>query len=420
MPKKKPGVSTPPTEEQFTIKPEILEELVQGPMSAEGFDSMFRQLKKSLLERVLNAELSHHLGYPKGDSPPQGQSNYRNGASRKTVITDEGPLRIEVPRDRAGTFEPQIVGKHERRFTGFDDKIIALYARGMSVRDIQKHLEEIYCVEVSPQLISDVTEAVMSEVIEWRNRALEPVYPVVFFDCLRVKIRDEGVVRNKAVYLALGILPDGTRDILGIWIEQTEGAKFWFKVFNEMKNRGVSDILIAVVDGLKGFPEAIETAFPLTTVQTCIVHLIRNSLDFVGWKDRKAVAAELKPIYAAPTQEAALDALESFEEGKWGRKHPLIATAWRRAWDRVIPFFVFPPEVRRVIYTTNAIESVHMQLRKAIKTRGHFPSDEAAMKLLWLALRNITADWGRASRDWRSALNQFAVLYPDRFKTVLG
>lgn len=419
MPKKRNGESTPP-EEQFTIRPEILKELVPGPMSAEGFDSMFRQLKKSLLERVLNAELSHHLGYPKGESPPEGQSNQRNGVSPKTVLTGEGPLRIGIPRDREGTFEPRIIGKHERRFTGFDDKIIALYARGMTVRDIQKHLQEIYGIDVSPQLVSDVTEAVMSEVLEWQNRALEPLYPVVFFDCLRVKIRDEGVVKNKAVYLALGILPDGTRDILGIWIEQTEGAKFWLKVFNEMKNRGVSDILIAVVDGLKGFPEAIETAFPLTTVQTCIVHLIRNSLDFVGWKDRKAVAAELRPVYAAPTMEAALDALESFEEGKWGKKHPLISGAWRRAWDRVTPFFAFPPEVRRVIYTTNAIESVNMRLRKAIKTRGHFPSDEAAMKLLWLALRNITADWGRATRNWRSALNQFAAIYPDRFKTILG
>lgn len=419
MPKRKTGVAPQP-EPPFTIKPELLEELVPGPMSAEGFDAMFRQLKKSLLERALNAELSHHLGYQRGGNPPDGQANHRNGISPKTVITDEGPLRIDVPRDRDGSFEPRIVGKHERRFTGFDDKIIALYARGMSVRDIQKHLEEIYGIEVSPQLVSDVTEAVMTEVTEWQNRPLETVYPVIFFDCLRVKIRDEGVVRNKAVYLALGVLPDGTRDILGIWIEQTEGAKFWLKVFNEMKNRGVDDILIAVVDGLKGFPEAIETAFPLTTVQTCIVHLIRNSLEFVSWKDRKAVAAGLRPVYAAATIEAALDALDSFAEGKWGQKHPLIVSAWRRAWDRVIPFFAFPPQVRRVIYTTNAIESVHMRLRKAIKTRGHFPSDEAAMKLLWLALRNITADWNRATREWSSALNQFAALYPDRFKTVLG
>lgn len=402
----------------FTINPELLDQLVTGPMTPEGFEAMFRQLKKGILERAINAEMTHHLGYPKGEMPPEGQANHRNGKSPKTVITDHGPLRLELPRDRDGSFEPQLIGKNERRFTGFDDRIISMYARGMTAREIQGHLLEMYAVEVSPQMISEVTDSVMAEVAEWQNRALEPMYPVVIFDCLRVKIRDEGVVKNKAVYLALGMLPDGSRDILGIWIEHSEGAKFWLKVFNELRNRGVNDILIAVVDGLKGFPEAIETAFPQTTVQTCIVHLIRNSLAFVGWKDRKAVAAQLKPIYAAPAAEAALDALDRFERGPWGAKYPTIAAGWRRAWERVIPFFAFPPEVRKIIYTTNAIESLHRRLRKIIKTRGHFPSDDAALKLLWLALRNITADWSRASREWRSAMNQFAILYPDRFTSA--
>lgn len=418
MPRKsKKGLPEPDV--SLSLPPEVLEKLVPGPMSAEGVDAMFRQLKKQIIERALNAELTHHLGYPKGEPLPEGQANHRNGKTPKTVLTDEGTVCVEVPRDRAGTFEPQIIPKHERRFAGFDDRIIALYARGMTVREIGKHLKEMYGVEVSPQLISDVTEAVVTEVVEWQNRALETVYPVVFFDCLRVKIRDEGVVRNKAIYLALGILPDGTRDILGLWIEQTEGAKFWLKVFNELKTRGVSDILIAVVDGLKGFPEAIEAAFPATSVQTCIVHLIRNSLGFVSWKDRKAVAAALKPVYTSATVEAAQEALDAFEAGPWGKKHPMIVPSWRKAWERVIPFFAFPPEVRRIIYTTNAIESVHMRLRKAIKTRGHFPSDEAATKLLWLALRNITADWGRAAKEWTAAMNQFAILFPDRFQLVV-
>jgi|ERR1700690_1886718 len=418
MPRKKKGA--PVVEAPIRIDPEVLQELIPGPMSAAGVESIFQQLKKALLERALNAELSHHLGYPKGDAPAEKVANHRNGTTPKTVLTDDGPLALEIPRDRLGSFEPQIIGKHERRFTGFDDKIISMYARGMSVREIQGHLLEMYAIEVSPQFISDVTDAVMAEVAEWQVRPLEPLYAVVFFDCLRVKIRDEGAVRNKAVYLALGVLPDGSRDVLGLWIEQTEGAKFWLKVFNELKNRGVEDILIAVVDGLKGFPESIEAAFPLTTVQTCIVHLIRNSMDYVSWKDRKSVAAALKPIYGAASSTAAQAALTAFEEGVWGQKHPTIAAAWRRNWERVIPFFAFPPEIRRVIYTTNAIESLHMRLRKIIKTRGHFPSDEAATKLLWLALRNITADWGRAAKEWKAAMNQFAILYAERFTTSRG
>ncbi len=417
---RKPKSMNVPGDVLPSIREEVLAELIPGPMKPEEFEAMFRGLKKSLLERALGAELTHHLGYPKGGQVPADQGNHRNGKSAKTVLTDDGPLDLEIPRDRAGTFEPLLVSKHQRRFTGFDDRIIALYARGMTVREIQKHLEEMYTVEVSPQLISDVTEAVMSEVVEWQNRPLETLYPVVFFDCLRVKIRDEGMVRNKAVYLALGVLADGSRDILGLWIEQTEGAKFWLKVFNELRNRGVEDILIAVVDGLKGFPEAIEAVFPATTVQTCLVHLIRNSLTLVGWKDRKSVAAALRPVYAAATEPTAMAALEAFEQGPWGVKHPMIAAAWRRAWDRVTPFFAFPPDIRRIIYTTNAIESLHMRLRKAIKTRGHFPSDEAATKLLWLALRNITSDWGRAVREWRAAMNQFAIIFPDRFNGLVG
>ncbi len=302
-----------------------------------------------------------------------------------------------------------------RRLTGFDDKIIAMYARGMTVREIQGFMAEMYAVDVSPDLISSVTDAVMGEVTAWQARPLEAMYPVVFFDALRVKIRQDGVVRNKAVYLALGMLADGTRDILGIWIEGTEGAKFWMKVFNEMKTRGCNDVLIAVTDGLKGMGEALAVVYPATTLQTCIVHLIRNSLDYASWKDRKPLAAAIKPIYTAATAEAALGELDAFESGPWGQKFPTVVGAWRRVWDKVIPFFAFPPEVRRVIYTTNAIESVNARLRKILKTRGHFPTDDAATKLIWLALRNITADWARASPHWKAAMNQFAILYEERF-----
>jgi putative transposase len=415
MPRKpKPPAKALPTPE-LSVPKELLDQLVKGPMTQGDLESMFRSLKKAVIERAMSAEMSDHLGYRQGESKPEGQANQRNGTSGKTVITDDGPLRIEVPRDRDGAFEPQIIGKHERRFTGFDQKIIAMYARGMTVREIQGYLAEMYGTDVSPDFISKVTDEVMSEVTAWQSRPLEPMYPVVFFDALRVKIRDDAVVRNKAVYLALGVLPDGTRDVLGIWIEQTEGAKFWLKVFNDLRNRGVGDILIAVVDGLKGLSEAIETAFPQTTVQTCIVHLIRNSLDYASWKDRKAVAAGLRPIYTAATAQAAQAALDEFSEGSWGKKHPTIGQSWRRAWEHVIPFFAFPPEVRRVIYTTNVIESLHMQLRKIIKNRGHFPNDDAATKLLWLALRNITAGKVRSTRQWKMAMNQFAVLYGDRF-----
>jgi transposase-like protein len=397
------------------LSAQMLEELIPGPVTKEQFEDIFQNFKKSFIERVLSAEMTHHLGFEAGQTKPEGTTNGRNGSSAKTVITDSGSVRIDVPRERHGSFEPQLIGKHERRLTGFDDKIIAMYARGMTVREIQGFLAEMYAVDVSPDLISSVTDAVMSEVTAWQSRPLEAMYPVVFFDALRVKVRENGVVRNKAVYLALGVLGDGTRDILGIWIENTEGAKFWMKVFNDLKTRGCNDILIAVTDGLKGMGEALQVVYPATTLQTCIVHLIRNSLDYASWKDRKPLAAAIKPIYTATSAEAALAELDAFESGPWGKKFPTAVAAWRRAWDKVIPFFAFPPEVRRVIYTTNAIESVNARLRKILKTRGHFPNDDAATKLIWLALRNITADWGRAANHWKSAMNQFAILYQERF-----
>jgi len=399
------------------IPKELLDQVVVdgAPMTAEQINATTMALKKALIERALGGELSHHLGYKPGADRPEGAANQRNGASAKTVLTDDGPVRIEVPRDREGSFEPLLIPKHERRFTGFDDKIVAMYARGMTVREIQGFLAEQYATEVSPEFISSVTDAVMAEVTAWQARPLEPMYPVIFFDALRVKMREDAVVRNKAIYLALGVLPDGTRDILGLWIENTEGAKFWLKVFNDLKTRGINDVLIAVTDGLKGIGEALAAVFPATTLQTCIVHLIRNSLDYASWKDRKQLAAALKPIYTAASAEGAVAELDAFEQGPWGCKFPTVVAAWRRAWDRVIPFFAFAPAVRRVIYTTNAIESIHSQLRKIIKTRGHFPSDDAATKLIWLALRNITADWGRAAKEWREAMNQFAIAYGDRF-----
>ena len=415
MPPKTNKTATADTAAMPQIPAELLEQLIPGPVTPGQLEDVFQRFKKAFIERALGAEMSQHLGYASGQAKPQGVANHRNGKSAKTVLTDTGALAIEVPRDRQGSFEPQLIGKHERRFTGFDDKIIAMYARGMTVREIQGYLSEMYSVDVSPELISKVSDAVMSEVMAWQSRALETMYPVVFFDALRVKIREDAVVRSKAVYLALGILPDGNKDILGLWIENTEGAKFWMKVFNDLKTRGCNDILIAVTDGLKGMPEALAAVYPATTLQTCIVHLIRNSLDYASWKDRKPLAAAIKPIYTAPSAEAAQAELDAFAQGPWGSKFPTVAAAWRRAWDKVIPFFAFPPEVRRVIYTTNAIESVNARVRKIIKTRGHFPSDEAATKLIWLALRNITADWGRPANTWKVAMNQFAILYEERF-----
>jgi transposase-like protein len=398
------------------VPSEILDQFVgQGAISHEELDAAVRRFKKAIIERALGSELTHHLGYPPGGRRPEDTTNHRNGTGGKTVLTDDGPLAIDVPRDREGTFEPRFIPKHERRFTGFDDKILALYARGMTVREIQGFLAEMYTVEVSPDLISTVTDGIVGEVTAWQSRPLERMYPVVFFDALRVKIRDEATVRSKAIYLALAVLPDGHRDILGLWIEQTEGAKFWMKVFSDLKTRGCQDILIAVTDGLKGMSEALAAVYPQTTLQTCIVHLIRHSMAFANWKERKLMAVALRPIYAAPSADAASAALEAFERGPWGQKFPTVVATWRRAWAQVIPFFAFPPDVRRLIYTTNALESVHGQLRKIIKTRGQFPNDDAATKLIWLALRNITAKWARTSPYWRAAMTQFAILYEGRF-----
>jgi transposase-like protein len=410
-----------PREVLAPIPAEILDQIIrEGPLTAAEVETATRRFKKALIERALGAELSHHLGYAPGTPKPEVTTNHRNGTSAKTVLTDDGPVTIEVPRDRTGTFEPQIIPKHERRFTGFDDKVIALYARGLTVREIQAFLHDMYAVDVSPDLISAVTDAVVAEVTAWQTRPLEPMYPVVFFDALRVKIRDEGTVRSKAVYLALAVRADGTREMLGLWMEQTEGAKFWLKVFTDLHTRGCRDILIAVTDGLTGMPAALEASYPRTTLQTCIVHLIRNSLAFANWKERKPLASALREIYTAASADAALEALETFAQGPWGQRFPTVVTTWRRAWVHVIPFFAFPPDVRRVIYTTNALENVNRQLRKIIKTRGHFPTDEAATKLLWLALRNIAGIWQRRSNIWLTAMNQFAILYEDRFTNPQG
>ena len=398
------------------IKPELLDELLSGVTSPEdltGESGLFKQLKKALMERALGAELTHHLGYEKGDPAGRGSGNSRNGYSEKTVLTEDGEVDLSIPRDRAGSFEPQLVPKGVTRLDGFDGKIISLYARGLTVREIQGHLKELYGTEVSPDLISRVTDAVLDEVKEWQARPLDTVYPVVFFDALRVKIRDEGLVKNKAVYVALALDTDGHKHVLGLWIEQSEGAKFWLKVMNDLKTRGVQDILIAVVDGLKGFPEAIGAVFPETVVQTCIVHLIRSSMAFVSWKDRKLIMPDLKAIYRAETAEAALETLGEFED-KWGSRYPAIGQAWRRAWEHVIPLFAFPPDIRKMIYTTNAVESLHRSLRKIIKTRGSFPSDEAAMKLLYLAIQNAGVHWRRPI-EWTAAMGQFAILFGDRF-----
>ena len=373
------------------IMQEVIDELISEYRGPEDFQALFTALKKAVMERALNAELSTHLGYKKGQEKPAGESNHRNGSSGKTVLGESGAVKLEIPRDRDGTFDPQLIRKGQRRIDGMDQKILSMYARGMTVREIQGHLKELYATDISADLISSVTDAVIEEIRDWQNRPLEVLYPVIIFDALRVKVRDEGVVRNKAVYVALGITREGTKDVLGLWIEQTEGAKFWLKVMTEFKNRGVQDVLICLVDGLKGFPEAIEAIFPQAQVQTCIVHLLPHSLSYCSWQDRKLAAAELKSIYRAVNAEAAQQALSAFEAGRWGQRYPPIVASWRRHSERVIPFFAYPQDVRRVLYTTNAIESLNMQLRKVTKNRGHFPTDEAAIKLLYLALRNATA-----------------------------
>jgi putative transposase len=397
----------------MAIDKELLDQLLDGrdPQDLFAKDGLIEELKKALSERMLAAELDDHLE----SEAEAGIGNRRNGTSKKTMLTGSSKVTLDIPRDRSGTFDPKLIAKYQRRFPDFDEKIISMYARGMTVREIRGHLEELYGIDVSPDLISTVTDAVLETVSEWQGRPLDACYPLVFFDAIRVKIRDEGFVRNKAVYIALGILPDGTKEILGIWIEQTEGAKFWLRVMNELKNRGVADILIAVVDGLKGFPEAINAVFPETVVQTCIVHLIRNSMSFASWKDRKAIAQSLRSVYRAETPEAGLAALDAFEVGHWGIRYPAIAQSWRRHWEHVIPFFAFPEGVRRIIYTTNAIEALNSKLRRAVRTRGHFPGDDAAMKLLYLVLNHAADEWKCPPREWFEAKTQFAVIFGDRF-----
>ena len=394
-----------------TIPAELLDQLLAGSDAASALDQggLLDSLKKALAERALNAEMDYHLG---GD---EQAGNSRNGYGRKRVITDSSKIEIEVPRDREGSFDPQLIAKYQRRFPGFDDKIISMYARGMSTREITGHLRELYGIDVSPDLISTVTDAVLEEVAAWQQRPLDPAYPLVFFDAIRVKIRDEGMVRSKAIHIALGVRADGRKEVLGLWIEQNEGAKFWLRVMNELKNRGTEDIMLAVVDGLKGFPDAITAVFPEAVVQTCIVHLVRNSMDFVSWKDRKPLATALKAIYRAVDAKAAEDALIAFEASEWGLRYVAIAQSWRRAWNEVVPFFAFPEAVRKIIYTTNAIEALNSKLRRAIRARGHFPNDEAATKLLYLVLNRSEKEWKMPPREWTMAKAQFAVIFGERF-----
>src|SRR5437763_3561180 len=394
---------------------ELVDELLQGANSEEeivGPGGLLSQLTKRLVERAMEVELTDHLGYEPHQEPPGGTGKTRNGATPKTLVTEHGPVAIDPPRDRDGSFEPKIVRKRQRRFEGFDEKILALYSRGLSVRDVQAHLREIYGVELSGGLISQVTDAVMDDAREWQTRPLEDVYPVLFLDAFVVKIREGGSVQRRACYLALGVGMDGSRDVLGMWFQGTEGAKFWMQVLTELKQRGVADILICCVDGLKGFPEAIEAVFPDTVVQTCIVHLIRSSLKYVPRRQYDQVVKDLRPIYTAINAEAAERALEAFDQ-KWGGRLPIITQAWRDSWDYVIPFLAFEPEVRRVIYTTNAIEALNRQLRKAVKTKGHFPTEDAARKLLYLAIQNAVPQWTR-TRGWTKALLAFKIQFGDR------
>lgn len=386
---------------------------LQKPEDLLGENGILKQLTKAIVERALQAELAIHLGHDKHEAVVNDSGNTRNGSSAKTLKSDFGALPIDIPRDRDGSFEPQLVAKHQTRWTGFDDKILSLYARGMTVREIQSHLEEMYGAEVSPTLISSVTDAVMDEVKAWQVRPLDALYPIVYLDCIHAKVRDSGAVRVKAVYLALGVNLNGDKELLGLWVAQTEGAKFWLQVTTELKNRGVQDIFIACVDGLKGFPEAIEAVFPKTAVQLCIVHMVRYSLNFVSWKLRKAVAADLRTIYTAATIEEAEMRLVEFA-AKWSAGYPAVVQSWQRNWARIVPFFDYPAEIRKVIYTTNAIESVNMSLRKVTKNRGSFPNDDALIKLYYLALRNISKKWTMPIQNWKAALNRFTIMFDER------
>jgi putative transposase len=399
---------------------ELLDALMKDykkPEDLIGENGLLKQLTKKLLERAMQAEMTDHLGYEKHAPTGNNTGNSRNGRYKKNVKGDFGNLDVTVPRDRNSTFEPIILPKGETRFTGFDDKIISMYARGMTTRDIQGHLEEIYGVEVSPTLISQVTEAVTEEIRLWQNRPLDEVYPIIYLDAIRVKVRHDGRVINKAVYLAIAVTMNGVKEVLGMWTAETEGAKFWLQVVTELKNRGVKDIFIACVDGLKGFPEAIEAAFPYAQVQLCIVHMVRHSLNYVSWKQRKEVAEDLKAIYQAPTIQEGEAKLATFA-AKWDATHPTIAKSWRNNWERIIPLFSYPPDIRKAIYTTNAIESLNMSLRKVTKNRGSFPSDEAMFKLLYLALNNISKKWTMPIKNWKSALNQFTIIFENRMPEI--
>lgn len=411
----RPGLPGGGLLERPELSDELIDELLAGARTAEeiaGPDGLLGRLTRRLLERALQAEITEHLGYEHGHAPPGGAGNSRNGAPTKTVLTDQGPVRVRSPRDRAGTFEPKIVGKRQTRWVGFDEKVIALYAGGLTVREIQGHLAEIYGTEVSPDLISKITDAVLDDVKAWQTRPLEAVYAIVYLDCLVVKIRDGQAVRNHACYLAIGVNTDGERDVLGIWFQRTEGAKFWLAVLTDLKQRGVADVLVACVDGLTGFPEAIEAVFPQTWVQTCLVHLVRSSLRFVPYKDKKRVAADLKKIYTATDQDAAADELQRFAE-QWDHRYPTISRSWLEHWERIIPFLAFPPDVRRAIYTTNTIEALNRQVRKIIKTRGQFPTEDAARKLIWLAITRAQTKWRRAY-NWNAAMAAFKIHFGDR------
>jgi len=403
---------------QKTKLDSALDELLAGKTTEEivGPDGVLKQLTKRLVERAMGSELTHHLGYEKHATEGRGTGNARNGTSRKKIQGDFGAVEIEVPRDRNGTFEPKLIPKHERRFNGFDGKILSMYARGMTTRDIQAHLEEIYGVEVSPALISQVTDAVVEEVTVWQNRPLDPIYLIVYLDALLVKMRHEGRVENRAVFVGIGVTQDGTKEVLGLWTSANEGAKFWLQILTEIRQRGVKDIVIACVDGLKGFPEAIETVYPKATVQLCIVHMVRNSLAYVNWKERKVVAADLRTIYRAATVEEAERQLGEFEK-RWNTSYVSIGKMWRRHWNGITPLFGYPEEIRRAIYTTNVVESLNMTLRRVIKTRGSFPSEEAALKLLYLALKNVAKRW-KAAPNWRTCLNHFMLLHGDRIEAA--
>jgi transposase-like protein len=398
------------------ITDKLIDQLLEGCSSPDdilGESGLLKQLTKKVAERALEAEMEEHLGYAKHDAAGKNTGNSRNGKSRKSVRSVHGDIELEVPRDRNGSFEPKLVKKGEKQLHGFDDRIVSLYARGMTTRDIQAHFQDAYGVEVSPTFISQVTNAVMDEVSAWQNRPLDAVYPIVYLDALVVRSRENGSVQNKSVYLALGINLDGEKEILGLWMAQTEGAKFWLSVVTELKNRGLQDILVASVDGLKGFPEAIEAVYPQTQVQLCIVHQVRHSLRYVSWKQRKAVAADLRAIYAAATLAEAEQALDDFAE-KWDEEHPTISRSWRANWERLSVFFDYPPQIRKVIYTTNAIESVNASLRKVTKTRRSFPTDESVMKVLYLALHHISRKWTMPIRDWKQAMSQFTILFGER------